>query len=142
MRIIHNIATMLSKNSYLLAIVSIMLCCINFVRTIKLIYCLALKIHTEIIKEGVTDVFNVTHMSGIEGRDSYIHCLYTFVNAFYRETDVNNLLQNECISLILTPSDEAFIMLCVMVYFRDRTDCKNDIKERDVSTFENILIVY
>ena len=87
-------------------------------------------------------MFNVTHMRNGEGRNSYIRCLYTFVNAFHRETDVNDMLRNECISSILTPSDEAFIMLCVMVYFREHTDCRNDIEERDVSTFQNLLVVY
>ena len=43
-------------------------------------------------------MFNVTHMRNGEGRNSYIRCLYTFVNAFHRETDVKHLLEKESIS--------------------------------------------
>ena len=53
-----------------------------------------------------------------EDSDNYMECLYHFVHAFFREADIKHLLQSKMISEILTPSDEAFILLCIMVYFK------------------------
>ena len=83
---------------------------------------------------GQTNVFSIKDMREDNNKENYMECLYFFVNAFYREVDVAHLMQNELISEILTPTDEAFLLLCIMVYFKDQTNCKNDIGERDVST--------
>ena len=83
---------------------------------------------------GQANVFLVKDMRENNDKENYMECLYFFVNAFYREVDVVHLMQNKVISEILTPTDEAFLLLCIMVYFRDYTNCKNDIGDREVSS--------
>ena len=68
-----------------------------------------------------------------EDSDNYMECLYHFVHVFFREADIKHLLQSKMISAILTPSDEAFILLCIMVYFKEYTNCQNDIGDKEVS---------
>jgi len=88
----------------------------------------------EMIDMDQLNVFKVKDMREDNNKENYMECLYSFVNAFYREVDVVHLMQNKVISEILTPTDEAFLLLCIMVYFRDHTNCKDDIGDRDVSS--------
>ena len=79
------------------------------------------------------NVFLIKDMREENDKENYMECLYFFVNAFYREVDVSHLMQNKLISEILTPTDEAFLLLCIMVYYKDYTNCKKDIGDREVS---------
>ena len=79
------------------------------------------------------NVFLIKDMREENDKENYMECLYFFVNAFYREFDVSHLMQNKLISEILTPTDEAFLLLCIMVYYKDYTNCKKDIGDREVS---------
>ena len=76
---------------------------------------------------GQSNVFLIKDMREENDKENYMECLYFFVNAFYREVDVVHLMQNKLISEILTPTDEAFLLLCIMVYYKDYTNCKKDI---------------
>ena len=76
---------------------------------------------------GQSNVFLIKDMQEENDKENYMECLYFFVNAFYREVDVVHLMQNKLISEILTPTDEAFLLLCIMVYYKDYTNCKKDI---------------
>ena len=82
---------------------------------------------------GQSNVFSIKDMREENDKENYMECLYFFVNAFYREVDVVHLMQNKLISEILTPTDEAFLLLCIMVYYKDYTNCKKDIGDREVS---------
>lgn len=82
---------------------------------------------------GQSNVFLIKDMREENDKENYMECLYFFVNAFYREVDVVHLMQNKLISEILTPTDEAFLLLCIMVYYKDYTNCKKDIGDREVS---------
>ena len=94
------------------------------------------------INIGKSNVFLIKDMQEDNSKDNYMECLYYFVNAFYREVDVIHLMQNKLISEILMPTDEAFLLLCIMVYFKDHTNCKIDIGDRDVSIFEMDCMLY
>lgn len=102
---------------------------------VVLIYKFILTYFVEMIDIGQSNVFLIRDMREDNNKEHYMECLYFFVNAFYREVDIVHLMQNQLISEILTPTDEAFLMLCIMVYFKDHTNCKNDIGDRDVSSF-------
>ena len=82
---------------------------------------------------GQANVFLVKDMRENNDKENYMECLYFFVNAFYREVDVVHLMQNKLISEILMPTDEAFLFLCIMVYFKAYTNCKKDIGNQEVS---------
>ena len=82
---------------------------------------------------GNKNVFAVKNMQEDNDKDNYIECLYFFANAFYREVDVTHLMQNRTISEILTPTDEAILLLCIMVYFKEYTICKQGIGKQEVS---------
>ena len=69
-------------------------------------------------------------VNGLRGRvdvDEYIDHLYKFVNLFYKEKTIQETLMSEKLSEILTTSDEAFVLLCIKVYFNNYTDLENDI---------------
>ena len=83
---------------------------------------------------GQLNVFSIKDMQKDDNKENYMDFLYFFVNTFYREVNVAHLMQNKLISEILTPTDEAFLLLCIMVYFKDDTNCKNDIGDQDVSS--------
>ena len=87
----------------------------------------------ELIDLGNKNVFTVKNMQEDSNKDIYIECFYFFVNAFYREVDVAHLIQYKTISEILRPTDEAFLLLCIMVYFKEYTNCKQDVGERELS---------
>ena len=78
-------------------------------------------------------VFEIKNMREDGDRDNYMECLYYFMNAFYKESDIKHLMRSKMISDILTPSDEAFLLLCIMVYFKEFTNCKNHIGDKEVS---------
>ena len=85
-------------------------------------------------------VFEISNMRENEDRDNYMESLYYFVHAFYKESDIKHLIRNRMISDILTPTDEAFLLLCIMVYFKEFTNCKNHIGDKEVSLINfNIL---
>ena len=84
---------------------------------------------------GQSNVFSIKDMREDNNKENYMECLNFFVNAFYKEVYIVHLMQNKLISEILTPTDEAFLLLCIMVYFKDHTNCKDDIGDRDVSIF-------
>ena len=102
---------------------------------IVLIYKFILTYFVEMIDIGQSNVFLIRDMQEDNNKEHYMECLYFFVNAFYREVDIVHLMQNQLISEILTPTDEAFLLLCIMVYFKDHTNCKDDIGDQDVSSF-------
>ena len=87
------------------------------------------------IDTGQLNVFLIKDMREDNDKGNYMECLYYFVNAFYREVGIVHLMQNKLISEILTHTDEVFLLLCIMVYFKDHTNCKNDIGDQDVSNF-------
>ena len=78
---------------------------------------------------GQLNVFLIKDMQEDNNKENYMDCLYFFVNAFYREVNVVHLMQNKLILEILTPTDEAFLLLCIMVYFKDHTNSKDDIED-------------
>ena len=84
---------------------------------------------------GQLNVFLIRDMREDNNKEHYMECLYFFVNAFYREVDIVHLMQNQLISEILTPTDEVFLLLYIMVYSKDHTNCKDDIGDCDVSNF-------
>ena len=98
------------------------------------------------IDTGQLNVFFIKDMRDTN-KENYMGCLYSFVYAFYREVEVAHLMQHKLISEILTPTDEAFLLLCIMVYFKDHTNCKDDIGNRDVSNIKfncmlALLVIY
>ena len=93
------------------------------------------------IDTGQLNVFFIKDMRDTN-KENYMDCLYSFVNAFYREVEVAHLMQHKLISEILTPTDEAFLLLCIMVYFKDHTNCKDDIGNRDVSNIKFNCMLY
>ena len=84
---------------------------------------------------GQSNVFLIKDMQEDNNKENYMECLYFFIHVFYREVDDAHLMQNELISKILTPTDEAFLLLSKIVYFKDNTNCKDDIGDQDVSNF-------
>ena len=54
--------------------------------------------------------------------DNYAEFLFTFTNIFFRDIVLEARLKLEHISDILTPSDEAFLLLCIKIYFNAFTD--------------------
>ena len=48
--------------------------------------------------------------------------MYGFVEIFYKNTTILELAKSEVLSTMLTPSDEAFILLLIIVYFKDNAD--------------------
>ena len=73
--------------------------------------------------------------------DNYIQCLFTFTYAFDKEVDTLQLMQRNKISNILTPSDEAFMLLCISVYYKNFCDMKADVKEQSVSFFSTTIMI-
>ena len=51
----------------------------------------------------------------------YITVLYGFSDVFYKDTTILERAKSEAPSTILTPADEAFILLLIIVYFEDNT---------------------
>ena len=69
-------------------------------------------------------------VNGFRGRvddNEYIDYLYDFVNLFYKERAVRERSMTEKLSEMLTTSDEAFVLLCIKVYFNDHTDLENEM---------------
>ena len=87
----------------------------------------------EQISNNNLKVFEIRNMREDADRDNYMDCLFYFMNAFYKESDIKHLMRSKMISDILTPSDEAFLLLCIMVYFKEFTNCKNHIGDKEVS---------
>ena len=64
----------------------------------------------------------IHNMKENNSEDNYIHCLSTFTHAFYKELGLIQKVKTEMISKILTLSDEAFMLLCIRVYYGNDTD--------------------
>ena len=61
-----------------------------------------------------------------ENEEQYIICLHSICNMFYKEKTLSERFLNEFISEILTPSDEAFALLCIKIYFPLTIDLEFD----------------
>ena len=70
------------------------------------------------IDTGQLNVFLIKDMQEDNNKENYMACLYFFVNTFYREVNVAHLMQHKLILEILTPMDEAFLLLCIMIYLK------------------------
>ena len=55
-------------------------------------------------------------------QDEYAQFILSFTKIFYRDIVLEERLKLEHISEILTPLDEAFLLLCIKIYFNAHTD--------------------
>ena len=64
----------------------------------------------------------------------YMKILVEFSSAIYREAVIMQRIKTENISSLLTPSDEAFILLLIVVYYEEYADT-NYAKDYEGKTF-------
>ena len=79
-------------------------------------------IHIEHLEENPNVTFMINDLR--EGTDSkeYMEVLFQFSYSLYSESEMLRRAKTEEILTLLTPSDEAFILLLIIVYFEDHAN--------------------
>lgn len=63
--------------------------------------------------------------------NEYIEFLYCFAHVLYKRKHIENTLKNNSLSDLLTPSDEAFLLLCAKVYYENDCDIQYNGNENN-----------
>ena len=58
---------------------------------------------------------------GTDSKD-YVDILFNFSSSIYSKSEILRRAKSEVISTLLTPSDEAFILLLIIVYFEEHAN--------------------
>ena len=65
---------------------------------------------------------DVLMINNLRKKKEYGKFLYIFASVFYKESTFTNQVATEDLSSVLTPSDKAFLLLLIVVYYEETKD--------------------
>ena len=72
--------------------------------------------------------FRISDLRNEDNSVDYMKVLYAFADVLYSTQVIRQKMKTEALSTILTPSDEAFILFLIIVYFEENADTEYNYK--------------